>query len=68
MTADFLTDDEIDHFAQSSGDFDLNPDSNANIDSNNYEPGEKNHSKFASNLGTMLYWLLEILVEILTAL
>lgn len=68
LTADFLTDDEIDHYAQSSDDYDLNPDPDANVDTNDYEPSDRGQSRFASNMGTMLYWLLEILVEILTAL
>ena len=64
LTADFLTDDEMDHFAQHPEDFE-SPKPNHNT---NYETGTKNQPKFASNMGTMLYWLLEILVEILTAL
>merc|ERR1712223_2311902 len=64
LTADFLTDDEMDHFAQHPEDFER-PKPNHNTD---YETGTKNQPKFASNMGTMLYWLLEILVEILTAL
>ena len=41
MTADFLTDEEMDYFAQSSDEFDLNSNSNANIDSNDYVPGKE---------------------------
>ena len=69
MTADFLPDDQIDHFSQSVEDFE-NPQKGANSDENYHEPhyDEYPKSKFASNLGTLLYWLLEILLEILTAL
>ena len=69
MTADFLTDDEIDHFAQSLEDFNFDkPDSSEHSNQENYREPRNPKSKWMSNLGTMLYWLLEILVEILTAL
>ena len=70
MTADFLTDDEIDHFAQSLEDFDFEkPDSSEHSNhQESYREPRNPKSKFFSNLGSMLYWLLEILVEILTAL
>ena len=69
LTADFLTDDEIDHFAQSLEDFNFEkPDSSEHSNHENYREPRNPKSKWMSNLGTMLYWLLEILVEILTAL
>ena len=67
LSAEFLPDDDSDPFIN----FDKEPLGNPESVSSDYEDDEdegKEKTKFSSMLATTIYWLLEILIEILTAL
>lgn len=66
LTAVFHSDDEIDHFAVDTDNASLGRDSHH--EDIKYQDKEDEKYNFSKALRTTLYWILEILVEILTSL
>ena len=66
LTAEFLPEDDLDPFAKYTSENEpLGDPENLETD---YSEGKSKETKFSSVLATTIYWLLEILFEILTAL